>query len=81
MNLWQMLCFCGFLASDGIPQQLLKDYIEKILPEDEQEIHETFFEMLLHVLFVKIVLVNIVNLILVLDIFILKMLSELIFRL
>ncbi len=48
MNLWQMLCFCGFLASDGIPQQLLKDYIEKILPEDEQEIHETFFEMLLH---------------------------------
>ncbi len=47
MNLWQLLCFCGFLASDGIPQQLLKDYIEQILPEDEREIYETFFEMLL----------------------------------
>lgn len=30
MNLWQLLCFCGFLGSDGIPQQLLKDYIIKI---------------------------------------------------
>ena len=47
MNLWQLLCFCGFLASDGIPQQLLKDYIAQILPEDEREIYETFFELLL----------------------------------
>ena len=47
LNLWQMLCFCGFLASDGIPQQLLKDYIEKMLPEDEREANEIFFDMLL----------------------------------
>ena len=30
MNLWHMLCFCGFLASDGIPQQLLTDHLEQI---------------------------------------------------
>lgn len=31
--LWLLLCFCSFLASDKIPQQLLKDYLFQLLPK------------------------------------------------
>ena len=47
MNLWQLLCFCGFLASDGMPQQLLKDYVAQILSSEEAEVQTVVFDTLL----------------------------------
>lgn|GEM_PF-4249000 len=36
-SLWQFLCFCGFLASTHIPQQLMKEYLHQLLPQAAEE--------------------------------------------
>jgi len=45
--LWFVLCFCGFLASDHIPQQLLKGYLNKLEFYNSNTDIELYFYQLL----------------------------------
>ena len=41
-----VLCFTSFLASDGIPQQLIKDYLSKLPTENQTPLNKRFNDVL-----------------------------------
>lgn len=43
---WLLLCFCSFLGSNNIPQQLLKDYFQKFLNKTNIPLDERFEDAL-----------------------------------